>query len=157
MRLPDGVPRADLLAASISRQLIENGVRAVVAAGWAVDDNAAHEFATTFYSGLLDGRDLGSAALDARRGRPRQPSSDQHLGRIPGVRTTSVPAGSSQRRDWPVGHLSEVELPHITDFLDSILADFDIEPWRNLPPEELVGNPELLDGYEPSEAAACSG
>jgi CHAT domain-containing protein len=61
------VPRADLLAASISRQLIENGVRAVIAAGWAVEDSAANEFATTFYNGLLDGNDLGSAALDARR------------------------------------------------------------------------------------------
>ncbi|MFI9813775.1 CHAT domain-containing protein [Saccharothrix variisporea] len=66
-RQPADEQRADLLASSISRQLVENGVRAVVAAGWAVDDEAAHEFATTFYSGLLSGSDLGAAALTARR------------------------------------------------------------------------------------------
>lgn len=58
--------RADRLAASISRQLIDNGVRAVVAAGWAVDDQAAADFATELYGGLLAGGDLGAASLRAR-------------------------------------------------------------------------------------------
>ncbi|MGH3753496.1 MAG: CHAT domain-containing protein [Pseudonocardiaceae bacterium] len=69
-RGPDGTVesplRADRLASSISRQLIDNGVRAVVAAGWAVDDNAAADFAAEFYGGLLTGDDLGAAALRAR-------------------------------------------------------------------------------------------
>jgi hypothetical protein len=59
--------RADRLASSVSRQLIENGVRAVVAAGWAVDDLAAADFADTLYGRLLAGDDLGSAAHLARR------------------------------------------------------------------------------------------
>ena len=36
------------LAASVSRELIEMGVRAVVAAGWAVKDDDAKEFAEKF-------------------------------------------------------------------------------------------------------------
>ncbi|HEX7303716.1 CHAT domain-containing protein, partial [Lentzea sp.] len=68
MRMKDrDTPRADQLASSISRQLIENGVRAVVAAGWAVDDQAAFRFAKTMYGELLDGNELGSASLHARK------------------------------------------------------------------------------------------
>jgi tetratricopeptide (TPR) repeat protein len=59
--------RPDLLAASISRRLIDNGVRAVIAAGWAVNDQAAADFAGTFYDRLLDGDNLGGASLAARR------------------------------------------------------------------------------------------
>ncbi|MFD9704460.1 CHAT domain-containing protein [Lentzea sp. NPDC059081] len=68
MRMKDHrTPRADLFASSISRQLIENGVRAVVAAGWAVDDKAAYSFATTLYGELLGGNELGIASLNARK------------------------------------------------------------------------------------------
>jgi CHAT domain-containing protein len=68
MQLPyRGTPRADRLASSISRQLIENGVRAVIAAGWAVEDKAAHRFATTIYDELLGGGELGVATLNARK------------------------------------------------------------------------------------------
>ncbi|HWH38690.1 MAG TPA: CHAT domain-containing protein, partial [Usitatibacter sp.] len=42
-------------AASVAKQLIDIGVRCVVAAGWAVDDAAASAFATTFYRSLLRG------------------------------------------------------------------------------------------------------
>jgi CHAT domain-containing protein len=59
--------RADKFASSISRQLIENGVRAVIAAGWAVDDLAAADFADTLYGRLLAGDDLGSATHQARK------------------------------------------------------------------------------------------
>jgi CHAT domain-containing protein len=57
---------AGRLAASISRQLIDDGVRGVVAAGWAVDDDAAASFAETFYDGLLGRLDLGDATRQAR-------------------------------------------------------------------------------------------
>ena len=53
-------------AANLAEQLIRNGVRCVVAAAWAVDDNAASEFARTFYSSLLDGAPFGQAVLAAR-------------------------------------------------------------------------------------------
>lgn len=55
------------LAASIAEELIKIGVKAVVAAGWAVDDRAALTFATEFYRGMLDGRRFGEAILIARQ------------------------------------------------------------------------------------------
>jgi len=54
------------LAASISRELIEMGVRAVVAAGWAVRDDAANFFAQSFYQQMLAGMGFGAGLLQAR-------------------------------------------------------------------------------------------
>lgn len=54
------------LAASVSRELIEMGVRAVVAAGWAVKDDAAKEFAEKFYECMLGGETFGYALKAAR-------------------------------------------------------------------------------------------
>lgn len=65
--LGSGIGRPDKLASSISRKLIDNGIRVAVAAGWAVDDNAASLFATTFYSALLNGQHLGKSTLSARK------------------------------------------------------------------------------------------
>lgn len=59
--------RPDRFAAGISRQLIDNGVRGVIAAGWAVDDTAAATFASTFYEEFLGGHELGPATLSARK------------------------------------------------------------------------------------------
>jgi CHAT domain-containing protein/pimeloyl-ACP methyl ester carboxylesterase len=56
------------LAYSVARELIEIGVRAVVVAGWAVDDDAASLFAETFYRGLLEDRKkFGDSIFDARK------------------------------------------------------------------------------------------
>ena len=55
------------LAANLATQLIEMGVRAVVAAGWEVDDAAAALFAETFYAQMLSGRSFGQALLEARK------------------------------------------------------------------------------------------
>jgi CHAT domain-containing protein len=54
------------LAASVSRELIEMGVRAVVAAGWAVNDAAAKAFGEVFYGEMLDGNTFGRALKRAR-------------------------------------------------------------------------------------------
>ena len=54
------------VAASFARRLMQIGVRAVIAAGWAVDDAAAATFADTLYRELLDGRELGDALFAAR-------------------------------------------------------------------------------------------
>ena len=53
-------------AASLSQELIEMGVKAVVAAGWAVDDTAASTFAEIFYDRLLKGYRFGDAVKEAR-------------------------------------------------------------------------------------------
>lgn len=55
------------LAANVAVQLIRMGVRAVIAAGWAVDDAAAKSFANRFYAGFLNGRPFGDAVRDARQ------------------------------------------------------------------------------------------
>ena len=54
------------LAASIGVQLISNGVKAVVVAGWAVNDVAALSFAERFYDEMLQGNCFGDAVQQAR-------------------------------------------------------------------------------------------
>jgi hypothetical protein len=70
-RIEDGGERPDFsfpqLAANVATELIRMGVRAVVAAGWAVDDQAAETFADVFYRELLAGVAFGRAVHDARR------------------------------------------------------------------------------------------
>ncbi len=64
------------LAASVAGQLIEMGVRAVVACGWAVDDAAALAFAEEFYGAMLKGVPFGRAVFRARQAAyTTQPSS----------------------------------------------------------------------------------
>lgn len=53
-------------AASLSEELINMGVKAVIAAGWAVDDAAALTFAEVFYERLLMGDAFGDAVKAAR-------------------------------------------------------------------------------------------
>jgi CHAT domain-containing protein len=54
-------------AANVATEFIRMGVRAVLAAGWAVNDAAAQTFAETFYARMLDGLALGDAVTAARR------------------------------------------------------------------------------------------
>ncbi|HUG33436.1 MAG TPA: CHAT domain-containing protein, partial [Anaerolineales bacterium] len=63
----DRTPAYNKLAASLSEELINMGVKAVVAAGWAVDDAAALTFAEAFYDQLFLGRSFGEAVLQARK------------------------------------------------------------------------------------------
>ncbi len=55
------------LAASLAQELIRKGVRAVVAAGWPVQDDAALYFAQVFYQQLLAGHPFGRVVQEARR------------------------------------------------------------------------------------------
>jgi CHAT domain-containing protein len=55
------------LAASIAEELINMGVKAVIAAGWAVDDAAADTFAAEFYASMLSGHSFGAAIRHARQ------------------------------------------------------------------------------------------
>ncbi len=56
-----------MLAANLAMQFIDMGVKAVVAAGWAVDDGAAEVFAVTFYKHMLSGDTFGVAVKAARQ------------------------------------------------------------------------------------------
>ena len=55
------------LAANLATQFIRMGARAVVAAGWEVDDAAAKTFAGSFYTAMLDGAVFGDAVIRARQ------------------------------------------------------------------------------------------
>jgi hypothetical protein len=64
---PASTTKFHRIAASVARELIEMGVAAVIAAGWAVDDAAAATFATTLYDELLtQGASFGTAVKAAR-------------------------------------------------------------------------------------------
>lgn len=62
----DAQPRWGALAANLATAFIEMGCKAVVAAGWAVDDQAAHTFALTFHRAMLQGKRFGDALQMAR-------------------------------------------------------------------------------------------
>lgn len=55
------------LAANIGTQLIEIGVKAVIVAGWAIDDTAAMDFCNKFYECFLGGDSFGEATKSARK------------------------------------------------------------------------------------------
>lgn len=55
------------LAANIGTALIDAGVKAVIVAGWEVDDAAALAFSKKFYEEMLKGKNFGEAVLSARR------------------------------------------------------------------------------------------
>jgi hypothetical protein len=58
----------NLLAASVARELMAIGVRAVVAAGWTVDDQGALAFAETFYEQMVThSASFGDAVAAGRR------------------------------------------------------------------------------------------
>lgn len=60
--------KANRLAASIARELIDIGVRCVIVAGWAVSDDCARLFSEVFYRELLlRRRRFGDAVFEARR------------------------------------------------------------------------------------------
>ncbi len=54
------------MAAGLAREFMAIGVRALVAAAWPIDDNAARVFAETFYRELIAGRPLGDTITRAR-------------------------------------------------------------------------------------------
>ena len=59
-------PDRPRFAAGVAEELIKIGVRCVIAAGWAVDDEAASAFARKFYDALLRGAPFIDAVADAR-------------------------------------------------------------------------------------------
>lgn len=68
----------NLFAASLASQFIKMGVRAVVAAGWAVDDTAANAFAEKFYTSMLDGSSFGESVTAARKAANEAASKDNN-------------------------------------------------------------------------------
>ncbi|MCK6424447.1 MAG: CHAT domain-containing protein [Burkholderiaceae bacterium] len=89
----------NLLAASIAQELIDIGVRCVVVAGWAVNDQGAQAFGETFYRSLLqEGRPFGDAVFAAREAVWRRDRQDITWGAFqaygdPGWRALGSPGG----------------------------------------------------------------
>jgi hypothetical protein len=65
--VPSANADAPAFASTVADALIGIGVRCVVAAGWAVDDTPAEQFATTFYRALLARRPFIDAVCEARK------------------------------------------------------------------------------------------
>jgi pimeloyl-ACP methyl ester carboxylesterase len=148
------------LAASLSQQLIRDGVRTVVAAGWAVNDAAAGEFARRFYTEMLAGVTLGVAARTTRAYVYKKYSEANTWGayqiygdpgftlpRVPGARhSEDTPEPFVARRQLLVGMYSllqrarahDADAGEVEEALDKVLAR---------------GKPEWLEG----EVAYLSG
>ena len=87
----DGMNR---VAASFARRLMQVGVRAVVVAGWAVEDGPAVVFAHELYSELLQGWELGDAVRHARAAVHRH---DPGASRGARTSATAIPASGWRR------------------------------------------------------------
>ncbi|WP_422081471.1 CHAT domain-containing protein [Ulvibacterium sp.] len=60
------IPSFHKLAANVGTQFIRKGVKAVIAGGWAVDDDAALGFAESFYKNMFNGYTFGESVKMAR-------------------------------------------------------------------------------------------
>jgi len=95
------------IAANVATEFIRMGVRAVIAAGWAVVDTAAETFATTFYREMLQGQSLGRAIKAARQETFNQHPNTNTWGAFqcygdPDYRLVRQEAGGSESRgiEW---------------------------------------------------------
>ncbi len=77
-------------ASGVAGALIEIGVRCVIAAGWAVDDDAASVFAETFYGSLLRGSRFIDAVGDARKAAYERSRACEHMGGLPVLRRSGL-------------------------------------------------------------------
>ncbi len=112
------------LAANLGTQLIQIGVKAVVVAGWAVNDDAALHFAESFYKALFEGKAFGEAVKKARKSvydiyknRSNTWGAYQCYG-DPFYRLTAVDDDSKFEFDFEVTELAEMELTNLKNELD---------------------------------------
>jgi pimeloyl-ACP methyl ester carboxylesterase/tetratricopeptide (TPR) repeat protein len=89
------------LAANLATQFIKIGARAVIAAGWEVDDAAAKTFANAFYRRMLNGEIYGDAVIQARSDTYRAHGDTNTWGAYQcyGDPSFSLSAGSSRTRE----------------------------------------------------------
>lgn len=117
------------LAANIGTQLINNGVKAVVAAGWAVDDAAALDFAEAFYKYMFEGHTFGNAVQKARKKvYQRHGSSTNTWGayqcygdpfyRLAPTTTVAQPKKEAPRYEFVIPEEAEIELDNLGNALD---------------------------------------
>ncbi len=112
------------LAANIGTQLIMNGVKVVIAAGWAVDDAAALYFTGIFYNAILGGSNFGDAITEARsKTFSRYPNNNtwgayQCYG-DPFYKLTEVKKSASSKYTYLIAQEAENDLSNLLNKADS--------------------------------------
>lgn len=136
------------LAANLATQFIKMGARAVVAAGWEVDDAAAKTFAGTFYKRMLAGDLFGDAILQARKETHMFHGGTNTWGAYQCYGDVSFSLGTSERSSRPSSFVSPAELcvwlegltarargaAHAAELLqdlESAVADTPADWWRS--------------------------
>ena len=71
----DGTTRA-VLSAGVAEALMRGGIANYMSTYWPVGDKSAKDFASAFYTKILDGRPIGEALLDGRRKLKKDSSRD---------------------------------------------------------------------------------
>ncbi len=113
------------LAANIGTQLIENGVKAVVAAGWEVNDSAALEFAGVFYKKMFEGNNFGDSILSARQAIYSSHPGSNTWGAYqcygdPFYKLKSGAAGPQENKlDFKIEQQAEIELDNLLNDLEA--------------------------------------
>lgn len=112
------------LAANIGVQLIQMGVKAVIAAGWAVDDAAALLFADTFYKRMFAGKSFGEAVREARSACYRDYPDSNTWGAYQCYGDQfhtfrSMAAGGKKQKAYILPMEIEVDLVNITNTVES--------------------------------------
>ena len=143
------------LAANVAVQLIRQGAGAVVAAGWAVDDDAAELFATTFYGEMVNGETFGTATQLARKkayhkqpggntwgayqcyGEPdfRLPGNNDKITPLPSKRPLATPAeaiAAAERIRENVSIAQDHKLKHQRDNLDQLEKRPEVQEWMGI-------------------------
>lgn len=132
--------RFTALAANLGTQCIHMGAKAVVAAGWAVNDGAAQAFAREFYHHLLEGEPFGEAVRKARAAIHAQFPQSNTWGAYqcygdPGFRL--VDRHSAKTKPSP-DYTSPIE---VVTALDNLTSEFQMCAARDTPlaPEKIDG------------------
>ena len=149
----------NLFAASLAAQFIKMGVRAVVAAGWAVDDTAANAFAEKFYTCMLENSSFGESVTTARRAAKEAAGEDKNTWaayqcygdpayRLNGTGSTTGGKFYLSPREvlcdlWAIRDKKHND---VGDLLDNVALRQELEQIERLIPHEwMVGNGDVRD------------
>ncbi len=131
------------LAANLAEEFMRIGVKALVAAGWSVEDNSSNLFATTFYKEMLHGASFGKAVLTGRQAVYEKYQSFNTWGAYqcygdPAYRLsdTANPADSSEVRERIYHSVSELR-----DYINNLVHDI-----RTLPAKDVAAGKAELEG-----------
>lgn len=110
-------------AANIGTQLIQNGVKAVIAAGWAVSDAAALAFTEEFYKQMFAGESFGEAVKKAR-GKVYEDYDDTNTWGAyqcygdPFYRFKNKARSGETKRSYMISQEAEIDLSNLRNQLD---------------------------------------